>query len=220
VGEEERESGMRVRLPEEERKAKAKAQGAAWRKANPEKVRASKAANRAAHLEHYRATRRERYLKNRGHEIKMALAYQAAHPEKAKEYTDKWRAANPDKVRAYLKARYAANPDRVKAFKDAWREANPGAKRIHERNRRARKNNNGGELSSDICSKLLILQRGKCAVCKKGIKRAGFHLDHIIPLSRGGKNSDGNTQLTCPTCNMKKGGKDPIAFMQSLGYLL
>lgn len=181
---------MRVRLSDEERKAKKKAQSAAWRRANPEKVRAMKAADRLAHLERYRAKRRERYSKNKEHEKKMALAYQAANPEKAKAYTDKWRKCNPESVK----------------LKDV--------------NRRARKKNNGGKLSIGVTPKLLTHQRGKCAVCKINLKKTGFHLDHIIPLSLGGKNTDSNIQLTCPNCNQKKGSKHPIQFMQTLGYLL
>jgi 5-methylcytosine-specific restriction endonuclease McrA len=45
-------------------------------------------------------------------------------------------------------------------------------------------------------------------------------MDHIIPLSLGGKNEDKNIQLTCPRCNKEKGGKDPVVFAQSKGLLL
>lgn len=82
---------MRVHLSDEERKAKVKAQRAAWKKANPEKVRAMKVADRAAHPERHRADRKKRYLKNKEREIRTALAYQSAHPEKVKVYIEKWR---------------------------------------------------------------------------------------------------------------------------------
>jgi 5-methylcytosine-specific restriction endonuclease McrA len=55
---------------------------------------------------------------------------------------------------------------------------------------------------------------------KTPLGRTGYHLDHIIPLARGGKNEDRNMQVTCPTCNRQKHSKDPIEFMQSRGYLL
>ena len=33
------------------------------------------------------------------------------------------------------------------------------------------------------------------------------HIDHILPLSRGGENVDDNAQLLCPYCNLSKGSK-------------
>ena len=41
-----------------------------------------------------------------------------------------------------------------------------------------------------------------------------------MPLALGGKHEDENLQLLCATCNLSKGAKHPIAFMQSKGRLL
>lgn len=62
-------------------------------------------------------------------------------------------------------------------------------------------------------------QRWKCAICCTSIKDA-YHLDHIMPLKRGGKHESRNLQLLCPTCNVRKSAKDPIKYMQERGYLL
>lgn len=63
------------------------------------------------------------------------------------------------------------------------------------------------------------LQRWKCAVCGVGVKDR-FELDHIEPLSRGGKHVSDNVQILCKKCNRSKGAKDPVEFMQSKGKLL
>lgn len=69
-------------------------------------------------------------------------------------------------------------------------------------------------------SKRAVLQRDKytCAYCgvRPGDQQRGqtlfhrsFTIDHIIPRSRGGRNTWGNTVCACPVCNQKKGNRTP-----------
>lgn len=45
-------------------------------------------------------------------------------------------------------------------------------------------------------------QRARRDYDKKGIDRAGKHIDHIKPLRKGGKSTPGNTRLRSPKANM------------------
>jgi len=207
------------RKPSGDCKPCARAYSAAWRAANPDKVKASNAAWAKANPEKAKA-------KN--------AAYRAANPEKAKANSAAWRAANPEKAKSYSAARYADNPEKVKSYSAAyraanqgkvkaniaaWYAANPEARRIHNNNRRARERNaEGTHTASDIAS-LMALQKGKCACCRASIKD-GYHVDHIMPLSLEGSNDRHNLQLLCPTCNLQKHASHPIDFMQSRGFLL
>lgn len=49
-----------------------------------------------------------------------------------------------------------------------------------------------------------ILKRfnNKCVQCGSEEK---LHIDHIIPISRGGREDEDNMQVLCRTCNLKKG---------------
>ena len=43
-----------------------------------------------------------------------------------------------------------------------------------------------------------------CSICGKLIDKQHLHVDHIIPLAKGGKNRWLNTVATCAPCNLKK----------------
>ena len=52
-------------------------------------------------------------------------------------------------------------------------------------------------------------QRGRCAECKREIPFDLLEQDHRYPKSRGGPNTEANTQLLCGTCNKRKGDRLP-----------
>lgn len=46
---------------------------------------------------------------------------------------------------------------------------------------------------------------GLCQDClERGIVRPGTDVDHIVPLSAGGTDSDDNKRLLCRTCHLEK----------------
>lgn len=121
-----------------------------------------------------------------------------------------------------------------KAYKAAWHQANKlknkpnntnpvvrlKNKRLAEQRRRARKRAMPDAVSTDIVAKLLVMQKGRCACCKAKFTDSKYELDHIEPLAKGGRHADDNLQLLCMHCNRTKADKDPISFMQQLGFLL
>lgn len=50
---------------------------------------------------------------------------------------------------------------------------------------------------------LKLRRRGLCFYC--GVLAPQGHVDHVIPLSRGGAQSVGNTVWSCGPCNLGKG---------------
>jgi 5-methylcytosine-specific restriction endonuclease McrA len=48
------------------------------------------------------------------------------------------------------------------------------------------------------------LAKGTCHYCKRPIPPKELTMDHIVPISRGGKTTKGNVVPCCKTCNNKK----------------
>lgn len=165
---------------------------AAWKKANPEKAKASQ---RAADLKIHNANPSKRAARR--------AAYRKTHPEKDKQR------------HAYLKE----HPEITAKYQATYQKTHLELFRIKNHDRRAKMIAVGGRLSKDIVARLLKLQRGKCACCGLALGD-NYHLDHRMPLALGGKNIDDNMQLLRATCNVHKGAKHPIDFMQKRGFLL
>lgn len=222
-------------LSEAEKRARHKAQIVAWNKANPEKVKAAQARSRAKHKEkrnkaslewmrthpesaavskkrHYQ-NNKERVLQNCAEYRKKNAA--AIKARKANDYKKNIEAERLRKAAAYKK-----NAEKVKAAVAKYQAANPEKVRVFHQNRRIRKLEGEGRLSSDLIPRLMKLQKSKCAVCKVDLTNTVFHLDHHMPLALGGPHEDSNTQLLCATCNCQKGAKHPVDFMQSRGFLI
>lgn len=157
------------------------------------------AANRDAYLE-----RMKDYAANNRPKINARLRAKRGEDSRFFDYMQTWRQENHDKVIAQQRA---------------WREKNPLSHVIYAQNRRTRKLEAGGEFTVDDVLELVSLQKNKCASCLKKLS-AGYHVDHIMPLFRGGTNDKYNLQILCPTCNLKKHAKDPIEWAQKNGRLL
>ena len=95
-----------------------------------------------------------------------------------------------------------ATTDRRKEKLALYKKQNKDKVNAWNQNRRK---NTVGKLSSDIVESLKILQLGKCAICFSDLVK--YHIDHIVPISKGGPNIDSNVQLTCVSCNLKKSNK-------------
>jgi 5-methylcytosine-specific restriction endonuclease McrA len=158
----------------------------------------------AENLEQSRARNRDAKARNRATIREQSKARYAADPERAKEHSRRYRERYPDLVAA--------------AF-ERWREKNMETVRAHSAKRRARKRSAEGAYTATDVRDLLRLQDGRCAYCRRNVRRS-YHVDHIKPLVAGGGNDRKNLQIVCPSCNSKKGARDPIDYAQTRGLLL
>lgn len=63
------------------------------------------------------------------------------------------------------------------------------------------------------------IQKGTCYYCGKEVGRAGLTMDHVVPVSRGGKSKKGNIVPACKDCNSKKKYLLPIEWDEYLNSL-
>lgn len=158
--------------------------------------------------------------------------YHREHAEQISAKSRKWYLKNRDRVlerqsnnrdhiHEVAKAYRLRNRDELRARHSDWVRTENGRRRkvINEHNRRARKQLSGGTYTSadiDLIRKGQTDTRGnvRCWYCGKPMQL--WHIDHRIPLSRGGSNAPGNLCLACPECNTSKRDKTPSEWNRRL----
>ena len=150
------------------------------------------------------------YNKNR--EKKLAAYVKARlnpkNVERSRIASKVWRAKNREHTNLQARLRHANLTEQQKE-----------SQRAYVRNRRSRRRNNGGTHTGKDIKRLYDRQKGKCAACVVSLA-TGYHVDHIMPLIRGGSNAPRNLQLLCSRCNQSKAAKHPINWAQERGLLL
>jgi 5-methylcytosine-specific restriction protein A len=63
------------------------------------------------------------------------------------------------------------------------------------------------------------LAKGRCYYCGESFSPGALTMDHIVPLSRGGKSTKGNVATACKPCNNKKNYMLPIEWEEYLETL-
>lgn len=193
-----RECGREYRAAHRERRS---AVSKAWREAHRKEIRAYGKARREAHPEKGPAATR---------------AWQIAHPKECRAYAKAYYAAHRQEKKAY----YAAHRDECNANAKAWRKAHPEQRRdIHHVNtakRRARLRGATIGDAKDLRSAYNLIRtapRLLCYWCGKVVATKDRHVDHIIPIAKGGAHAAWNLCCACAGCNLKKHARLPCAFV-------
>ncbi len=173
-----------------------------------------------ANKDNYLATNAKWRIANPERVLASVEAWRKANPEKVKQMVKRWKNANRDKVledaREYARKWRVENLELARARHKAWAKANPDKIRIQLRKRYGRRKATTKSASytfSDV-KRLYSEQKGLCAnpFCACDLNET-FHIDHSLPLSRGGSNGPDNIQLMCPSCNSRKHAKTMDEFI-------
>jgi 5-methylcytosine-specific restriction endonuclease McrA len=149
------------------------------------------------------------------------LEYQR-NKEKILERGRIWRKSNKDKRRrkhskqeykakygkhsAYQRQYRMKNAEKRKQLYRDWYKRRPDKSKAKQAARVVRRRlleKNAGLLSHIDIILQLGRQKGKCYWCRKPHGN-NYHVDHVKPLAKGGKNEYGNIVIACAKCNLSK----------------
>ena len=194
----------------------------AYRNAHREKLRVNSRNYAASHREEKHIYNVAYYSRNCERERARHAKYYTEHADEMRARSSVYRKAHREERIAACIAWRAANSEKVAAYASSYR-ASPQGKLYNKaasHRRWARQHNAGADITADELKQIIAAHtdskgRLRCARCGKVIKGM-YHLDHFIPLSKGGNNSAGNYRVMHPRCNQSKKDKLP----HEIGMLL
>lgn len=147
--------------------------------------------------ERVRERKRAYNEKNRDRVRQKHKEYVEEHKERLTEIGKQWRTDNAEHLKQYKKDHrqhyYELEVERTKKH--------PNRNRIQLANGRARRENVPGVLTVQDWELVLDKYGHKCLGCYSA---GELEIDHVLPMSRGGRNSGDNLQPLCPSCNARK----------------
>lgn len=182
--------------------------------------------------ERMREIKRQSNARNRGEIAKRRRKHYQANRDLVMRQQKKSYLRHRDKRLAYLKKYNQENMERLKIYRHNWYQSQKGKPEFQEKRktymasyyqsehgkmvsrakchrRRALKMSAKGAYTAQDVNNQMKRQHGKCYYChiKFGNGKRAYHVDHIVPLTRGGSNEPSNLVLACVSCNSSKHNK-------------
>lgn len=136
------------------------------------------------------AIRRKNYLKHKERYNKISSDWNATHKEEHMVSHRKWKEKDPENAKA-VRIRY-------------------------DNKRRAWERDTDSRATTKQINELIKNSNNTCFWCDQEIPNGKMHLDHIYPLSRGGKDEINNLVVSCEYCNKRKANKPPEVWLNEI----
>lgn len=135
-------------------------------------------------------------------------AYNHEHAPQIAKRKREWRKNNPDKVRKHKLDSQRRNRASANARSKRFRQRHRDKVRTWTRIQQHRRRHAPGKFTRQDIELQYRSQKGLCWWCGMSLSD-DFHIDHRVPLARGGTNAPENLCISCPDCNRSKGAKLP-----------
>lgn len=140
--------------------------------------------------------------------------------EKNKNRSRKYREEHPEKAKKNDREMYEKHKSYYRAYSKAWYKTEKGLALVKKKHAVRRSRAGDGKITAAQIRELEQENRDKygvltCVYCLSPIL-GSYHLEHRVPLSRGGANTKENATIACPTCNVRKHTRTDEEFMAEL----
>ncbi len=147
------------------------------------------------------AYNRAYYIKNQSKVKETVRKYRLENPEIIRKRKADYHKRNKDKIIMKVSEWQKNNPERVKLQRKLFGKRHRQEMNMRAAQRRARIRNNGVFFVTK--KEIKKLYASPCFYCGADAE----HIDHLIPISRGGRHSIGNLLPACANCNHAKSNK-------------
>lgn len=180
--------------------------------ANKEKLTEQIKKYRQDNKEKYSEYHKEYYQVNKEEIIERAKQYRQVNIEKIYKCQKQYREANTEKIAEYRQS----NKDKITEQRRHYRQTKRGREAYYKGKMKRRSYKHKVLFTSHQRKEILDRDSWTCQCC--GIKvhdrNTGdwntpdkAHIDHIIPISKGGNSEPKNLRVLCRTCNLSKQDK-------------
>lgn len=150
-----------------------------------------------------KAMRDRSYKKNAVKKRDYSRQWRLKNPERAKLTSQEYRDKNREKIKEYDAKKWAENSKELYAKNRAWRAANPEIARSYDVVRERRKSIKS-PVADEEFSRFVFKEAASAAVRREKMYGFKWHVDHMVPLSKGGFHSWENIQVIPERLNRMK----------------
>lgn len=74
---------------------------------------------------------------------------------------------------------------------------------------RCRATGYGAKVEAVNRDRIIRRDNATCYMCLRKLGKRDIHLDHVVPLERGGDHTEANLKVACRPCNLRKSNRLP-----------
>lgn len=132
-------------------------------------------------------------------------------PEKRRKYEKEYWSdpERKEKKKAHVKKSMIKNMEKHKRKRKEYLKTEAGINTQRKAGQVTRCKEKGAYIEHIDPLSLYHEQNGVCYMCLEQFDFKDMEMDHLIPISRGGKHEASNVKMCCKKCNLKKGVKLP-----------